>query len=631
MSVDHQLRSSGRKVEAIPTRSILLSDPSSSSSSWKTTTGLTAAAIGGVYLGTKLLNGGEGDVFGSIWKYPLALKALLGQFVAKSGDLLPQSELWSQVLVGIAAMAGTSIIIPLVQDMLMELWNLVKRNFSTTITVESGDEAYTWVMEWLQNHPYTYSASQLLASSQGGTITRTRIAPKEPIVEFFPSVGSHWIWHNGSLIWLNRYRSADNSPFSNRNNRESISLTVCGLWNHRETAKKVVREAMQRSKEMDEHCTQVYSNDLYGNWKTSKVGVARSLQSVILERDLKNRIFDDIKAFVAAEDWYLKRGIPYRRGYLLYGIPGSGKTSFITALAGELRLNIYGILIVPPPLLLLSFSSSFLFTFFFLSSPSLFLTLFVSLAINLSSPIMTDDMLSDLMTSTSASCILLLEDIDAAFSSDSDPSVSSASSVPPSSSSSTAPASASAPARLKSQVSYAGLLNALDGVAAQEGRIVFMTTNHPERLSPSLVRPGRIDIQAYFAHATAKQIRQMFVLFYSDGALSTTASSSSSSTTITPPASPRFSAATSSSLTSSGLGGLKTSLGLRMSTTTTEAAPRSPNKLLKERLLEYSELFEKVAQCQISMAQLQGYLVQHKESLEDALCHLEEFIQGLQR
>jgi hypothetical protein len=35
-----------------------------------------------------------------------------------------------------------------------------------------------------------------------------------------------------------------------------------------------------------------------------------------------------------------QRGIPYRRGYLLHGPPGCGKTSFIVALAGELRLTI---------------------------------------------------------------------------------------------------------------------------------------------------------------------------------------------------------------------------------------------------------------------------------------------------
>ena len=40
-------------------------------------------------------------------------------------------------------------------------------------------------------------------------------------------------------------------------------------------------------------------------------------------------------------------------------------------------------------------------------------------------------------------------------------------------------------------VSFSGLLNALDGVAAGEERVVFMTTNFIDRLDPALIRPGR--------------------------------------------------------------------------------------------------------------------------------------------
>jgi mitochondrial chaperone BCS1 len=49
----------------------------------------------------------------------------------------------------------------------------------------------------------------------------------------------------------------------------------------------------------------------------------------------------DAKDFLRSEDWYAERGIPFRRGYLLHGVPGSGKTSLIHAIAGELGLDIY--------------------------------------------------------------------------------------------------------------------------------------------------------------------------------------------------------------------------------------------------------------------------------------------------
>ena len=66
-------------------------------------------------------------------------------------------------------------------------------------------------------------------------------------------------------------------------------------------------------------------------------------------------------------------------------------------------------------------------------------------------------------------------------------------------------------------VCTAGLLNAIDGVAAQEGRMLFMTTNHIERLSAALIRPGRVDVRLEFTHATEEQITEFFVRFYQVG------------------------------------------------------------------------------------------------------------------
>lgn len=65
-------------------------------------------------------------------------------------------------------------------------------------------------------------------------------------------------------------------------------------------------------------------------------------------------------------------------------------------------------------------------------------------------------------------------------------------------------------------VSFSGLLNALDGVAAQEGRIIFLTTNHREILDPALIRPGRIDVEFKLDLASREQVSTMLQRFHPD-------------------------------------------------------------------------------------------------------------------
>ncbi|KAF3179040.1 hypothetical protein TWF788_007124 [Orbilia oligospora] len=67
----------------------------------------------------------------------------------------------------------------------------------------------------------------------------------------------------------------------------------------------------------------------------------------------------------------------------------------------------------------------------------------------------------------------------------------------------------------KTQMTLSGLLNAIDGVASHEGRILIMTTNHPEVLDPALVRKGRVDLEVPFGLATKEQIVNLFTIMYS--------------------------------------------------------------------------------------------------------------------
>jgi chaperone BCS1 len=64
------------------------------------------------------------------------------------------------------------------------------------------------------------------------------------------------------------------------------------------------------------------------------------------------------------------------------------------------------------------------------------------------------------------------------------------------------------------RVSLSGLLNALDGISAQEGRILFATTNKYSSLDPALCRLGRMDVHIDFTLASKFQAQELYKVFY---------------------------------------------------------------------------------------------------------------------
>jgi chaperone BCS1 len=64
-------------------------------------------------------------------------------------------------------------------------------------------------------------------------------------------------------------------------------------------------------------------------------------------------------------------------------------------------------------------------------------------------------------------------------------------------------------------ISLSGLLNAIDGVASSEGRILVMTTNKPKELDAALIRPGRVDMHIPFTLPGREEMVEMFLSMYS--------------------------------------------------------------------------------------------------------------------
>ncbi|THH07954.1 hypothetical protein EW145_g3028 [Phellinidium pouzarii] len=221
-------------------------------------------------------------------------------------------------------------------------------------------------------------------------------------------------------------------------NYAELSISVVARNNN--ILKKLVLEAKKDYEKDAEHRVHIFMADAYGSWRWSGARQKRPMSSIVLEPGVKDMLLADCRDFLRSEDCSAlttssgKSGIPFRRGYLLHGVPGSGKTSLIHSLAGELGLDIY--------------------------------------VVSLSSKGMSDNTLATLMGQVPSRCILLLEDLDAAFtrSVSRDDKANGTPSGSSSSSSSKSSSSSSSSSSDGSTLSLSGLLNGLDGVAAAEGR-----------------------------------------------------------------------------------------------------------------------------------------------------------------
>ncbi|KZP28643.1 P-loop containing nucleoside triphosphate hydrolase protein [Athelia psychrophila] len=439
----------------------------------------------------------------------------------------------------------------------VSVWNGFVDSFFLTAHFSSHDYPYDWLMHWLAKQPAwgrsrefeitTRSVGRhgLTQSTTGDldddededSLTNGR---KKRKVAFMPSVDTtHTIYYNGH--WLRITRTMRSSDWG-----QESALKVSVVARNNDILKQLVLEAKREYEKDAEHKVHIFMADTsFGGWRWNGARQKRPMSSIVLQPGVKDMLLTDCKDFLASEDWYAERGIPFRRGYLLHGVPGSGKTSLIHSLAGELGLDIY--------------------------------------VVSLSAKGMSDNTLTTLMGGVPTRCILLLEDLDAAFTKG----------VSRDASATGAPTVKTKEAAVEddgSTLSLSGLLNSLDGVAAAEGRLLFATTNHIERLDPALSRPGRMDVWVNFTHATQYQAEGIFKCFF--------------------PAKPATSAKVSPSSSTSSL-----------------VDDVSPNPPLPTRkgparfipLLEEAEIADlakrfasSIPEDELSVASLQGYLLKNK-------------------
>lgn len=204
---------------------------------------------------------------------------------------------------------------------------MFRRHCMMTLEVSSRDKSYYWLLQWIST--YGTRTQHLSVETTFNQLETGKISTK---FDFVPSPGTHFFRYGSTWIRVERNREKQMVNITTGSPFETVTLTALGR--DRNLYFNILEEARQVALQKQEGKTIMYTA-MGAEWRPfGYPRKRRPITSVVLDAGVSGRIVDDVKEFIGNQQWYMERGIPYRRGYLLHGPPGCGKSSFITALAG---------------------------------------------------------------------------------------------------------------------------------------------------------------------------------------------------------------------------------------------------------------------------------------------------------
>jgi chaperone BCS1 len=363
------------------------------------------------------------------------------------------------------------------------IFYFIKRRVVFSVEIENHYSSFHLFSYWLQKQKPVFSNKNFFLREEqkisrgidfdddddndefGNTTGKEK---KRNRIFYVPSSGLHFFKYNKKLLIVYFYRkeitNTSSSPEHESPFRYSYTVYMFGKNEEcQKTFNTIIEESgTELSKKVDGKIKirasafiNRYGENLFG-WKLSTFKHPRTKETLIFDDNFYEDIENDIDKFLHNKDWYKEKGIPWRRGYLLHGVPGGGKTTLIETLAGRFNFNIN--------------------------------------ILDLMNDKLTDQYLIELFASIRDNSIIVVEDIDTIF-------------------------EKRTPTSDKIKITFSGLLNAIDGIASKDGQIIFMTTNNIDVLDDALKRSGRLDKHIEFDYASEQQKRKMFLKFFKEDEL----------------------------------------------------------------------------------------------------------------
>lgn len=354
----------------------------------------------------------------------------------------------------------TGIVTYLARNLPLAIWDFIARWSTTSMEInnsgfDGNKDQFNSFLLWFMESKWARWSRNIYAGR--GFIFGDR---NKKIVG--PGLGRHFFFFKGRLFWFMK-SSLESSGTETQ--KERITIRTFGQ-SHRPLLDLLDQfQYKENDKKLSIH------NYDGVNWARITSIEKRSLRTVCISNTIKQELIKNLDRFVNEPQWYKNKGLPYKVTILFTGLPGTGKSSIVKAIASH----------------------------------------YCRAVCIMDLSMMSNKSLQQALATIPEKSILLLEDIDAATKI-------TESRMPKPIIDDDDDRPARSPYELDgySNLTLAGLLNALDGVIPLHDVIVFMTTNHPENLDAALTRKARVDYTYELGPMKNDEIHEYIQVMYPD-------------------------------------------------------------------------------------------------------------------
>lgn len=259
--------------------------------------------------------------------------------------------------------------------------------------------------------------------------------------------GDYCVWHNGCMIWIYKSKTQPTANQDGAAITQSILLLIIGRKANK--IKNEIRNLINQHSNPDEL---IVTNLVQGYGSHRHNITKRSFDSVICDK--KQELIDHLDIWKNNKEFYMSHGLSYKTGVLLYGEPGTGKSSLAKCIASYLNMKV---LIIDLTVSTIQLQNQFI--------------------------------------SATGNSVILLEDIDCVMDINREK---------------------NSTLNTDKQSKLQLLLNFIDGVTSPSNCVFVATTNRIESLDEALIRPGRFDISLNIGLFNITQAKEMCRLFHVD-------------------------------------------------------------------------------------------------------------------